>query len=154
MRSFPTSLITGLCVATLVFAAGCGSDEPYELAPVSGVVTLNNQPLSDATVTFVPTGQPGQGGMAEVGPPSSAQTDTDGRFQLKTRDGKSGAVVGRHKVQITTVVDEGASDNDQMDYRKMREQLPSKYNSQSTLTFDVPEDGTDGANFALNSATR
>jgi hypothetical protein len=132
---------------TAIVAIGC-SEKKFEIAPVSGTVMLNEEPLADATVTFVPTSEPGAD-TAEVGPPSSAQTDGEGHFVLKTRDGKNGAVVGKHKVRITTLVDEGATDNDQMDYRNMREQLPPKYNTKSELTFDVPSDGTEAANFDL-----
>jgi hypothetical protein len=66
------------------------------MAPaVEGVVTINNQPLPNATVTFTPTAA-GVGGQY-VG---TAVTDDKGHYVLQTA-GKPGAVVGEHKVTVT-----------------------------------------------------
>jgi hypothetical protein len=84
-----------LAAAVLPAVVGCGSKAP-EMAPaVEGVVTINNQPLPNATVTFTPTAA-GVGGQY-VG---TAVTDDKGHFVLQTA-GKPGAVVGEHKVTVT-----------------------------------------------------
>ena len=75
--------------------SGCGSSTPILAPAVEGVVTINNQPLANATVTFTPTA-PGVAGQY-VG---TAVTDDKGHYVLQTA-GKPGAVVGEHKVTVT-----------------------------------------------------
>ena len=82
----------------LITAIGCGHGL-YDVAPVSGTVTLYGEPLKNATVSFEP-----QAGSDQeiVGPGSSGQTDDSGRYKLTTFRGERGAVVGQHKVRIST----------------------------------------------------
>ncbi len=136
-------LMTVVAASVLLCCAGCGS--PFEIAPVSGVVTLDDKPLANATIFFMPMGD------GAIGPSSSAVTGDDGRFTLKTPEDGEGAVVGKHRVSISTVVDTPASGDDNIYDNSNREKLPSRYNSASTLEFDVPAEGTDAANFALQS---
>ena len=82
---------TGILGFAGLLLAGCeGADG---IAPVSGVVTLNGAPLPDALVRFQP--QP-------TGSPSSAITDSSGRFTLKYTRDANGAQVGEHLVAIST----------------------------------------------------
>jgi len=86
-----------LAVALALAAAGCGGPEELDLPPlaeVSGTVTLDNEPLAGAAVTFVPDKSKGT-----TGPPAVGFTDDKGRYTLKTA-GKTGAVVGFHKVSV------------------------------------------------------
>jgi hypothetical protein len=139
MRSFALSLI-----ALLPLLGGCSS-EPYQVAPVSGRVTLNGKPLAKASVTFAPVPTKGSD---EPGPSSAAITDSDGRFTLKTigKD-KAGAVVGKHLVRIALLGDTPAPADDRP--IQERGQLPMKYNAKTELEFDVPAGGTDAADFPL-----
>jgi hypothetical protein len=129
-------------VLTLVLA-GC-SDRPYELAPVSGKVTLNGKPLPDAVVSFEPDGT-----VKDPGPGSSGETDTEGRFILATVDGQRGAVVGRHKVMLSTLK---KKDSDAAFVKPgdiiSPELVPEKY-VKEPLTFDVPSGGTTTADLTL-----
>lgn len=117
---------------------GCGGGPA--VVPVSGVVTLDGEPLPEAAVTFQPTAQSG----ASDG--SYGKTDAQGRYALKlvTNDSE-GAVLGKHRVMISLV--KPSTD----DSPSMETGLPTRYNSQSELTFDVPAGGSDAANFDLES---
>jgi hypothetical protein len=129
----------------LLLLAGCGG-EPYKVAPVSGRVTLNGQPLANASVTFSPVAT---GGNLEPGPGSYATTDTDGRYTLKIIGKESrGAVVGKHKVRIA-LVEQERDPSDDRPKRTTVKQLPEKYNAKTTLEVDVPDKGTDSADFQL-----
>jgi hypothetical protein len=88
-----TFIALSLCAALL---SGCnGSD--FDIAPVSGKVTLNGEPLSDVTVAFYPKGDANN---PNPGPYSEAYTDGSGNYTLKTRYGNPGAVVATHRVVI------------------------------------------------------
>ena len=82
--------IVGVAV---LFVAGCG--RVGNLSEVEGIVLLNNKPLPFAEVVFVL--DPGIDG-----PSSSAVSDAEGRFKLKTDDGRVGAVVGKYRVTVRT----------------------------------------------------
>jgi hypothetical protein len=132
-------------VAVLVTAAGC-SDGRFEIAPVSGVISINGEPIKDAHINFEPRAS-GEDGLAGVG--SYGDTDSEGRYELKTLDNETGAVVASHRVTIRTFVGEGGPNGSTKVIRK--ELLPKKYHSSSKLTFEVPAGGTDQANFDLTT---
>ncbi|WP_131818485.1 carboxypeptidase-like regulatory domain-containing protein [Planctopirus hydrillae] len=72
--------------------SGCGTSDTPVLAPVSGKVTREGEPVSDAMVIFTPA----------KGSASSGTTDSQGRFELRYFDGQVGAAVGSHRVKVTT----------------------------------------------------
>jgi hypothetical protein len=74
--------------------AGCNA-QATRLSEAQGTVTLNNKPVPNAEIVFLP--EPGV-----IGPSSSAVTDADGHFTLRTNDGRDGAVVGKHRVTVRT----------------------------------------------------
>lgn len=82
---------TAICMLGLVFVAGCGSS--LKLNPVTGKVTLDGKPITDATVTFTPSGA----GAAAVG-----RTDANGVYTLMDNrgDGAAGAEQGEYKVAV------------------------------------------------------
>tara|TARA_R110002095_G_scaffold152203_1_gene131791 strand:- start:1143 stop:1517 length:375 start_codon:yes stop_codon:yes gene_type:complete len=103
-----------LCFVLTGCSSG-GSDLP-ELAPVSGVITLQGKPLQNAQVTFVP----------QSGRPSNGTTDAEGRYELYYKAGVPGAVTGKHTVQITV--------EENMELPKNQQTvIPAKYNTRSTL---------------------
>jgi hypothetical protein len=129
----------------LLFAAatGCGGGGPtIYTAPVSGVVTLNGTPLANASISFQPiaSGNPG--------PPSSDMTDEEGNFTLHFADGKEGAVVGKHKVLISTRKMAPSAPNSDSEVEVEKELVPIMY-LETPPVFDVPKDGTDAAKFDL-----
>ena len=122
-----------LVLASVLMLAGCGgnSDVP-DLGRVTGVVTLDGQPLSGAQVTFSP----------ESGRPSNAETDKDGSYSLQFTADEAGAILGKHTVKIATAVD-GRDD-------PKTERVPSRYNSKTELTAEVKE-GKNTLDFELSS---
>lgn len=94
-----------LAVVTLAGTAvlsGCGQS----LSPVSGVVTLDGQPVDRATVSFIPED------TSVTNADASGSTDASGNFTLTTR-GNPGAYPGTYKVIVTkaSTVIEGVSAN-------------------------------------------
>jgi hypothetical protein len=130
-------------VALAMFIAGCGKN-PHRVAPVSGKVTRLGAPLANATVVFLPETKPG----AMPSPTSRGETDSQGRYTLTTTEDKPGAVVGAHKVRISTLKSKAGSETEGGGVLS-RETVPEEYNARTTLTFTVPEEGTDAADFVL-----
>jgi hypothetical protein len=144
----------GNAALVLLFVAGC-TNNGIRMAPVSGTVTMNGRPLPNVYVNFQPVGSdtnpnPGRG--------SYGVTDSQGKYTLVVDAQTRGAVVGRHRVTIATRYAEDAP----VDPRKgspdgapprlsHRESVPTRYNQQSTLVFDVPAKGSSAADFDLTS---
>lgn len=131
-----------LPLGLLVVAAGC-SDKPAGISfgEVSGTVTLDGQPLPDATVRFEPV----------AGRPSFGRTGADGRYELGYRGRSWGAVVGPHTVRITT---EDRIENEATgEIRVVRELLPARYHARSELTAEVAT-GENVLDFSLESSPR
>jgi hypothetical protein len=140
-----TRLPLGLA-ALLVLVPGCGS----RFAAVSGKVTLNGQPLANATVSFQPVAPPGS---KDPGPGSQAKTNEKGEFTLQTSTGQNGAVVGTHRVSIIAL-DPQVGEGDARPPRggwPLADKVPPRYNANTTLSFEVPSGGTDKADFALTA---
>jgi hypothetical protein len=167
--------ITGWCLLSLF--AGCQTGKVNEtvIVAVSGKVTLDGESLADANVVFIPF-QASQDDE-ELVPVSVATTDNEGRYTLRITEQTEGAVAGWHYVLISKVNrtdgDEPSSATppagkfgqltvqllDQFElqqnvgqpFRIPGETLPSYYNSDSTLTFRVPNKPTTNANFELTT---
>jgi hypothetical protein len=60
--------------------------------PVSGIVTIDGQPLGRGNIKFVPAN----------GRPSAGALGPDGRFTLTCYDGNDGALLGSHRVQVAS----------------------------------------------------
>lgn len=122
-------------IVMLACVAGCGGPEHPEVGRVSGVVTLDGQPLSDATVMFQPAN----------GRASQATTDKAGKYSLTYLDGVPGAMLGTHTVIIRTEI---PGEDGQPPIAK--EKLPKKYHEQTELTAEVKR-GSNTCNFELTS---
>lgn len=133
-----------ICLVTLV---GCGP-KSKAIAPVSGVVTFDGKPLAGGGVTFLPIAP---AGTTIAGKSSIARCDAEGRFQLITIDDRPGAVVGEHTVQIFGPKTRPVGASDDGGGGRPPELVPRKYNFDSELTFTVPSEGTEKANFDLTS---
>ncbi len=146
-KNFGRSAKLGLCCSTCFFAIslllGCDSSK-HQLAPVSGIVTLDGEPLSEGVINF----QPMAGKKVNVGPGSNARTDAQGRFVLNTTDDQLGAIVGKHRVRIYSFSPESPRVDD-TDSEPPSERVPERYNYRSNLTFEVSAEGTSEANFEL-----
>ena len=138
-----------IAVLAILVICGCSNtSKPYTTAPVSGIVTLDGQPLAAAHVTFMPVANP-QGG-SQSGPEAAGDTDASGRYLLKTVFGDTGASVGKNRVMITTRKTELDPSNPDRSKEVAKERVPMKYfTEQAPLYFDVPQAGSQAANFEL-----
>lgn len=124
-----------LALLSLVTLAGCGKPAHPDVGRVSGVVTLDGQPLSEATVMFQP----------KEGRASVATTDAAGKYSLIYLDGVPGARLGSHTVIIRTEI---PGEDGQPPIAK--EKLPKRYHDQTELTAEV-KPGSNTFNFDLQS---
>ena len=133
--------------ASLALASGCGTNTSPNLAPVSGVVELDGQPLAGARVEFNPATPPQKSDRGARAPSGSfAITDEQGYYTLEHGVGLSGAVVGQHTVRISTKnvnPDEPGA---------WRERVPAKYNVSTQLKHTVT-DGENVVDFELSTAS-
>lgn len=120
-------MMIGLVVA-VVCSSGCGggSDKP-ETGNVTGIVTLDGQPLPNARVVFAPEA----GGQS-----SEAITDEQGKYELIYRGDETGAKVGRHTVYVSTF-EESTLDDSGKPMGGKPELVPEKYNTSTELSVEV-----------------
>jgi hypothetical protein len=80
------------CLLILAAAlAGCGTGKTVK---VEGIVLLDGQPVSGASVRFIPLD-------AEKGLSANGLTGTDGRFRLTTRKPNDGAMPGEYRIEVS-----------------------------------------------------
>mgnify|MGYP001245889079 FL=1 len=143
MNRYARTLAAAVCSVALIAIAGCDSGPPT--GDVTGTVTMDGKPLTNAIVSFVPQ----SGGQTAIG-----KTDSAGKYELYRR-GERGALLGTHTVVITTVQEpvaaapsmssdseeylKQASGGNPSDYNQaiVKEPIPARYNKQSTLTMEV-----------------
>lgn len=165
-----------LSACALLFLAsfsGCGpGGKP--VAPVSGIVTIDGDPAANIELIFTP--EQIEGGTANVGPYSIGQTDASGKYILTTRDGVSGAVVGKHAVTFNYAgpdpeealseakmgLQEAKAEGDESRVSKLKSEIeklkkakvmPDKYSGSSTTIFGTVIQGENKLDFALSSDT-
>lgn len=151
----------GLFGAALLL--GCGGSGP-KLAKVSGMVTLDGVPYANALVNFQPmaTGDNPNPGVGSVG-----RTDASGRYRLMTINKEDGAVVGLHRVRITTVPGHGAMVEETNKLgtpddapgagpksKTEMDPIPLEWNENSKIEFEVRTGGTDQAHFDIVTKKR
>lgn len=152
------SLPFGALLLTLAALLGCNGGSGVKPVSVSGVITVNGEPLANAEINFITDEFAGYG-----------KTDAQGRYALV-----QGAAPGDNKITINKILKvEGMeySDNpeDGLDEGQMaaasgvpgpggpgggksaEKQLPPEYSdiANTKLTFKVPEDGSEAADFRL-----
>ena len=130
-----------LILGALVLLAGCGSGP--KTVPVSGRVTLDNKPLANATLQFVPVSGEKASELSAVG-----TTNENGEYSLvlNTDSGTKGAVVGKYKVIIMLGAQSEAETKP-----TFHKQLPERYNRKTQLECEVPAGGRADANFDLTT---
>jgi hypothetical protein len=72
--------------------SGCGSKDPFPLAPVHGTVIFKGRPVELGRVVFVP-------GEGTPGPQAVGQIKPDGSFRMTTAN-RDGAAIGQHVVTV------------------------------------------------------
>ncbi|RCS48305.1 carboxypeptidase regulatory-like domain-containing protein [Bremerella cremea] len=84
-----------LALGILPIAAGC-SQPPVNLGYVSGVITVDGEPLDKATISFRPK---------EGGRPSFGLTDSNGYYTVYHTSKFQGAELGEHEIKIDLMPD-------------------------------------------------
>lgn len=102
-RMLFSRLVFFVVLAGAGLALGCGQKE-VSLAPVTGKVTVDGQPLTSGTVSLildVPLGNEGaeEAGRATTIGLSGGKIGSDGTYKIYT-GGKEGAPLGKYKVRI------------------------------------------------------
>ncbi len=86
------ALTAWFCALMLAASAtGCSDGRP-ERVPVAGIVLIDGKPLTSGNIKFVP----------KSGRPSAGKIGADGRFSLTCYDGNDGALLGTHRVQVSS----------------------------------------------------
>lgn len=129
-----------LSFSFLLCFCGCPASSG-NIGTVEGVVTLDSAPVVGATVRFYPTNDRG----------SSGKTDENGRYELRYTRTEVGAIIGQHKVTISTEVE--ADNYEQKTSVKARaETIPKKYlDRKKTELSATVESGSNIINFDLTS---
>jgi predicted small lipoprotein YifL len=124
-----------LCGAALAAAlsglAGCGDSGP-KLVPVSGVVTIDGQPLTYGHIQVAPTGWRA----------ASSRIGSDGKFTLTTTVSGDGVVAGTHPVVVLAA--------EALSPEKTKWHAPKKYAEFNTANLTLTVTGpTDDAKIEL-----
>jgi hypothetical protein len=120
-RRAAVATIRCVCIVAMVAVGSVGCRPGYQnVSPVTGRVTLDGVPLSEAQVMFLPT----------TGRPSTGETNAEGIYELVYTFKQKGAEHGMHTVRVTTAYT-------RQDYTVGKERVPKMYNEQSTLQKEV-----------------
>lgn len=95
-RVFGGSFLLVLCLGSWV---GCGPNVSLKgVFPVSGALTLDGQPFTEADLIFLP--------QATTGEPRSgrATTDAQGKFRVTTLQPNDGLYPGEYKVMVNKIL--------------------------------------------------
>ncbi|MEX0643376.1 MAG: hypothetical protein WD468_11775 [Pirellulales bacterium] len=128
--------VGSVCVAVLF---GCGKDDPFERAVVSGKVTYDGSPVKSGRIRLQPT--------AETRTPSAAAYIVDGTYRI---DHRGGVPEGSYRVIIegfsgapslesnTSSADHRPlADEELQNLSSQRQYIPAKYNSKTELTIQI-----------------
>jgi hypothetical protein len=124
------------------FFCSCGRTT-LKTEKVTGIVTLDSQPLAEATICFNPQHSDGYIGYAT--------TDSEGRYVLQTALGAGGAGTVQGDYIVTIKKSKGVGPPDSNTYR-IESLLPDIYNDSQKCPFKVTvKKGTNEFNFDLIS---
>ena len=101
---------------------------------------MDDKPLPDTWIMFNPAS----------GRTSLARTNNDGEYELMYLEGVKGANIGSHKVVITAYNEDEIEEMKAGSNEPVKEPIPAKYNSRTTLTEEVKE-GKNVIDFHLDS---
>jgi hypothetical protein len=131
-----------LAIAGLLLVAGC-EGEAVPLAPVSGRVLYQNQPLPRGTIVFVPDADRGNNG-----PLAQGTIQAGGIYTVET-EGKPGAAPGWYRVTVIAV--EAPAGYSPSRSSAPRSLVPERYRDPqlSDLTCEVKASRENSINFNL-----
>lgn len=126
--------ITVSCGLVLLLTALVGCGDSSDLAPVSGRVTVNGQPVPGLEVVFTSLDH-------EMVRPSSGTCDANGNYRLMFTLNEAGAMVGRNQVSFVAPVDpeEGTESV----------AIPPEYSEESTVEYTVTPGPNTNVDFDL-----
>lgn len=140
-RRMNQSLLVGSLA--LVCTAGCGKSSGLEKVEVSGVVTLDGQPVPNGEIRFIPA--------AGTAGPISGGAIKDGAYAAKA---KGGVPLGNHQVEIrafrANAKSQGQAGSPGFEGGAAEQYLDKRYNEQTTLTATIDAD-TQTKDFQLTS---
>jgi hypothetical protein len=93
----------GGAVALLLSAAllvGCSGGDGFKTAKVHGQVVCQGQPVGGVAIVFTPVVDSANTTMTGKG--ANGNADESGRFTLSTYKMGDGAIVGKHRVSVST----------------------------------------------------
>ena len=126
-------------LALVICYFGCNPGSS-DVGLVEGVVTLDGQPVDRATINFYPAS----------GRPSYGFTDQKGHYTLAYTRKQKGALIGEHRVTISTELEADYMDGASGQARK--ESMPPKYfNKRKTELTASVEGGRNEIDFELRS---
>lgn len=133
-----------LAVAVVIVSLGCEQQTGPQTYPATGTVTLNGTPVADALVVFTPRNSDGQSALA-----SQAQTDAEGRFEMRTYLGEDDYKVGIQPGEYVVTVTKLEVVQDMR--RQPKHLLPRKYSLPATtdLVASVAEAAANDFELAL-----
>jgi hypothetical protein len=135
---------TGLVAVALLLAAHVAGCDSSNRVAVSGTVTLNGQPLTNATIQFFRVGETAPAGGAVV---------TDGKYELPAHPGLP---PGTYKVSISSPIGNGggsftaAQGAASTPATGFKDRVPAKYNTDTELRADVTAAGPNKFDFKLS----
>jgi len=154
ISSFTQSLIgKPLLLLALCTLIGCGKESSLPYADVSGIVLLDEQPVTSGYVQFIPL--PGQ---ETTGPRVSGVIEPDGSFNLIGPGGYEGAPVGMYVVTFHTLAPPPPGSSldgksvEPISIEKPTQQIPELYAAEQTSgqTVEIKPDGNE-LTFKLSS---
>jgi hypothetical protein len=96
-KTLPTSLATTL-LTMLGLCVGCG--DGLSTNDVHGKITMNGEPVTKGSITFMPTSKKG------INRPSSGPVNSDGSYMLSTAGENDGALAGNYTINYAPPTDE------------------------------------------------
>lgn len=102
---------------------------------------MDGKPLPNVWVMFNPT---------TAGRTAMARTNEDGEYEMMYLEDAAGANLGTHNVVIQTYAEDELYELQEASPTPVKEPIPAKYNSKTTLTAEVKE-GDNVLDFPLES---
>jgi len=127
--------VCGWFVSALILCAlGCGGER---LVPVTGLVTLEGEPLQNGYIAFYRQAEESAPGKVSSGGSTSGAEISAGLFRIPS---DKGLFTGTFRVEITAIRPTGRRVSDDYTGAMVEEQaqfLPAHYNTSSTLTAEI-----------------
>lgn len=95
---FSRAAVASFCVFAASLLFGCGGGGELDVAPVSGKVLCEGEPVTAGIITFKPIAE---GENTTPGKSAAGVIQSDGTFVLTTYELNDGAIIGKHNVTYT-----------------------------------------------------